>query len=186
MDKHQKGELAKKILLAAAGSAAIATVVVLPGLGILFKMLDAKDSRERQRIKQALKQLEAKKVISRRIVKGRERYVVTKYGKDRIDKYLMADLNIPREQQWDGRWRILMFDIPEKNKGGRIRRDVSAQIKIIGMHQLQNSVFISPWPCYEQLNLIANYFKVKKYFVYIEADIYEGTDNLLKKFELQK
>lgn len=185
MQSFNKGELAKKILLAAVGTAAIATVMVLPGMGILLKMFNADDSKQRWRVKRALKRLEEKKFIARKIVKGKEVFVVTKYGKDRIDKYFMNDLEI-KPNKWDGRWRVLMFDIPERQGGGRIRRDVSRQLRAMGMKAVQNSVFITPFPCKEQLDTVAAFFKIKKYFLYLEADTYEGADNLLKFFELKK
>lgn len=185
MKTYDKGELAKKILLAAVGTAAIATVLVLPGMGILLKMFNADDSKEQWRLRRALKRLEERRFIARKVVRGKEVFVVTKYGKDRIDKYFMADLEI-RPKKWDGRWRVLMFDIPERQGGGRIRRDVSRQLREMGMKAVQNSVFITPFPCKEQLDIVAAFFKIKKHFLYLEADTYEGVDDLLKFFDLSK
>ncbi len=185
MKAYDRGEIAKKILLAAVGTAAFATILVLPGMGILLKMFNADDSKEKWRLKRALKRLEEQRFIARKVVRGKEVFVITKYGKDRIDKYLMADLHI-KPQKWDGRWRVLMFDIPEKQGGGRIRRDVSRQLREMGMKAVQNSVFITPFPCKEQLDTVAAFFKIKKYFMYLEADTYEGADDLLRFFEVTK
>lgn len=184
MTKYEKGELAKKILLTVVGVAVVGTVLVLPGMAILLKMFNVDGARERGRLMRAIKRLEQQKVISRRIKNGEEEFVVTKYGKDCIDKYLVTDLNIPREKKWDGKWRVLMFDIPEKERRGRTRRDVSRQLRNIGMQAVQNSVFVSPFPCKEQIEAVINFFKVKKHFIYFEADTYEGVEDLLKHFKL--
>lgn len=185
MKSYDRGELAKKILLAAVGTAVFATILVLPGTSILLKMFKANEPKEKWRLKRTLKRLEEKKFIARKVVRGRETFVVTKYGKDCIDKYFMADLQIAHKK-WDGRWRVLMFDIPERAGGGRIRRDVSHQLRDMGMKAVQNSVFITPFPCKEQLDTVAAFFKVKKHFMYLEADTYEGADDLLRFFELDK
>ncbi len=45
---------------------------------------------------------------------------------------------------WDGKWRVVMFDIPEdaKHKRDKLRRLLKAQNFLM----IQNSVFISPHP----------------------------------------
>jgi DNA-binding transcriptional regulator PaaX len=186
MTKYEKGELAKKILFAAVGVAAVGTVMVLPGMAILLKMFNVDGARNRERFRRAIKRMEERKIVSRRIKNGKEEFVVTKYGKTHIDKYLVSDLQIPLAKRWDGKWRVIMFDIPEKNKGGRVRRDVSQQLRNIGMKAIQNSVFVSPFPCKEQIDTVINFFKVKQHFVYFEAETYEGVEDLLNFFKLTK
>lgn len=51
-------------------------------------------------------------------------------------------------QNWDGRWRILIFDIPESR---RPQRDmVRHLIRQLGMQPLQKSVWLTPADCREQ------------------------------------
>jgi phenylacetic acid degradation operon negative regulatory protein len=46
--------------------------------------------------------------------------------------------------KWDGRWRILIFDVPENQ---RQKRDMlRAKLTDLGFHQLQKSVWITPYP----------------------------------------
>ena len=45
---------------------------------------------------------------------------------------------------WDGKWRIVCFDIPEENK--EIRNQLRREIKRLGFRSLQRSVWISPLP----------------------------------------
>lgn len=54
----------------------------------------------------------------------------------------LDDYEIQKEK-WDGNWRVLIFDIPEKAK--RLRDDLRAIIAILGFKQLQKSVWISPY-----------------------------------------
>lgn len=48
------------------------------------------------------------------------------------------------ESKWDGKWRIIMFDIPEKIKTERQR--LRSQLLSLNYHMLQKSVFIGKQP----------------------------------------
>ena len=183
MEKFDRGELVKKILLVAVAGGAIATALVLPGLGILFKQFGARSSSERYRIKRTVKRLEEQSVIKRRIKNGKEEFVVTKKGKKRLSALLIEDLYIEKPKKWDGRWRVLIYDIP--NKMDLERRELNSVISQIGMKAIQKSVFVSPYPCKSQIDLVANHYRLNKYLEYFEADYFEGTSDLLKHFDLK-
>jgi len=65
-------------------------------------------------------------------------------------------INFKKPERWDGRWRIVLFDIPEKN---RLFRDVlRAHLYRLEFFKLQNSVFVSPHPFEKAiLDLVAVY-----------------------------
>ncbi|MEX0913104.1 MAG: hypothetical protein WDZ56_01085 [Candidatus Paceibacterota bacterium] len=184
MQKFDKGELTKKILLAAVAGGALATVIVLPGMGILFKMFSANTYQERYRVQRTLDRLEKQELIVRRIKNGKEERVLTNKGKKKLTKLLVKDLYIERVKKWDGKWRIVMFDIPEEK--GIIRRDVSSQLREIGMKAVQNSVFVTPFPCKAQLDAITSFHDIQKHFIYLEAETFEGPGNLINHFGLKK
>ncbi len=66
-------------------------------------------------------------------------YKITEKGEKAVDK-LLAPLKTTGK--WDGRWRLVMFDIPESKRDVRdkLRRSLSK----LGMGILQASVWISP------------------------------------------
>ena len=45
--------------------------------------------------------------------------------------------------KWDGRWRIIFFDIPEKKK--EKRNYLRSVIKVIGFKEFQKSVWVYPY-----------------------------------------
>ncbi|MBI4008672.1 transcriptional regulator PaaX, partial [Candidatus Roizmanbacteria bacterium] len=45
------------------------------------------------------------------------------------------------DEKWDGKWRIVIFDIPEVNK--RIRQVLRETLKVLEFWPLQKSVWIS-------------------------------------------
>lgn len=74
----------------------------------------------------------------------------TEAGATRLSKLNFGVLEM--EGQWDGRWRIVMYDIPEEKRSARdhIRRLVGQ----LGFVQLQRSVWVHPLPCLEQFKAI--------------------------------
>ena len=42
--------------------------------------------------------------------------MLTKFGKRRIIKYALDELSIEKPKQWDGRWRMIIYDVDEKRK----------------------------------------------------------------------
>lgn len=55
---------------------------------------------------------------------------------------LLYRMRVKKTERWDGKWRVIIFDIPEKATAQRnlLRR----LLKREGYKKLQNSVFISP------------------------------------------
>ena len=50
-----------------------------------------------------------------------------------------------KKEKWDGKWRMICFDIPERYKQGRdALRD---KLKKIGFRELQKNVFVAPYNC---------------------------------------
>jgi DNA-binding MarR family transcriptional regulator len=54
-----------------------------------------------------------------------------------------------KNRQWDGKWRMVIFDIPEQRK--RYRDTLRAQLHYFGFLQLQKSVWVTPFHVDEYL-----------------------------------
>ena len=55
--------------------------------------------------------------------------------------------NIEKKKEWDGKWRIVMFDVPEKYR--KERNWLRFQLFGFEYQQLQKSVFLGKWPLTE-------------------------------------
>ncbi len=77
---------------------------------------------------------------------------LTPEGEKSIEKILMREYRIPEQVRWDGKWRMLIFDIREKRRGTRatLRKLLSGA----GFVRLQDSVWIHPYPCDEFVALV--------------------------------
>jgi len=72
-------------------------------------------------------------------------------------------LEIKKPKKWDGKWRIVVFDIIEMKK---IHREAfRGKLKELGFRPLQKSVWIHPFNCKDEINLL------RKFFGLTEADL---------------
>lgn len=93
--------------------------------------------------------------------RGQSIVSLTKKGERKLFKIDLDDLVIPKLSKWDGKWRVLLFDLPVRFK--KAREGLRWKIKDLGFYQLQRSVWIYPYPCTEELLFISEFFGVTKY-----------------------
>lgn len=80
---------------------------------------------------------------------GEQNFILTHVGKKKSQPcrttFKFADFFIgPSKHHWDGKWRILIFDIPEKLR--RYRDFLRTELSSLGFYQLQKSVWVHPLP----------------------------------------
>lgn len=92
---------------------------------------------------------------------GSMNFVITEKGKKRLLEFHINDIRIKKPIRWDGRWRAVMFDIPEKL---RYKRNVLREkLKELKFYELQKSVFVQPYPCLDEINFIVEFYQIRKY-----------------------
>ncbi len=96
-----------------------------------------------------------------------------------------ARANSPASKQrkrWDGRYRLVMFDIPEKRKSTRDR--LRMLMGEFGFMRLQNSVWISPYDCEELIALVKAELRIGSAILYALVDQIEGEHKIKNYFSL--
>jgi DNA-binding transcriptional regulator PaaX len=111
------------------------------------------------------------------------RIALTKKGKKRAGKYQIDDLKIKKPKRWDKKWRVVIFDIPNTS---RLIRDIfRRKLKEWGFHCLQQSVWITPYYCQEEINLLREFLGANKKQVQIlEVNKLENEHFFKKIFKL--
>lgn len=97
---------------------------------------------------------------------------------------LLNKVKIQRTKAWDGKWRLFVFDIPEKAKD--VRDKLRHLLKKNNFVKLQASVFISPYAFNREA---IDYLKESKLIDYIRimrVDEMDYDSDLLKRFNLEK
>lgn len=72
-----------------------------------------------------------------------------------------------QNKKWDGKWRIVMFDVDEANK--KLRERLRSKLKELGFGMLQKSVFISPHDIVKDFLEFAESSGIKDYLYILET-----------------
>ena len=86
-----------------------------------------------------------------------------------------------QKPQKDGYWRMVMFDIPDKHKW---TRDIFRQkLRIMGFHQLQESIFILPYPCEKEVSLLVEILNIVDFVYLIKTMDFSDNKELKEMFD---
>lgn len=134
-------------------------------------------------LKQSIKRLSEKNLIKINNSEAVEQKIfLNKYGRSKALTISLEDLEIIKPAKWDQMWRLVMFDIPEKQKGAR--RALKAKLDELGFLSYQKSIYVLPYDCYKEIDYIRNVYNIKKYVKTILAKEIENEAYYIKKFEL--
>lgn len=87
-----------------------------------------------------------------------------------------------KPRRWDGKWRIVIFDIWERRRGVRDRLRIL--LRRNGFVKIQNSVWVYPYDCEELFVFLRTNLRLGKGIVYIVAEEIEHDSMLRKHFAL--
>lgn len=183
MQKYKRNKLAIFILKGLLATGAIVTILALPGIAPALALFTPKNTNEKQKVSNAVKRLEKNKFIKIVLdLNGEKNISITKIGVRYLKNAEFEELKIHKSRKWDGLWRIVIFDIPESRKVAR--NALNRKLKLLGFYPLQKSTFIYPYNCYKEIELVRNYFHVKKYVSFLVVKEIEGSKKLRKYFNI--
>jgi len=81
---------------------------------------------------------------------------LTEEGRKRAGIHQIDKLKLARPKQWDRKWRLLIFDIPQERK--TYREALRGKLKELGFFQLQKSVWAYPFECRPEVELLQDFF----------------------------
>jgi DNA-binding transcriptional regulator PaaX len=151
--KRRKDFLQRAVLTTIGVAGILAVMAVAPNTLQLLGRFGRKQHQFAYQTKSVLRRL-AEKGHVRFVHKGGTRYVeITEAGKRavEIDIRLGAQKK-QRPRRWDKRWRLVMFDIPDKRK--KMRDHLRRTMAEAGFSRLQDSVWIFPYDCEELIRLL--------------------------------
>ncbi len=136
------------------------------------------------RISRALKRAERRGLVNvARPQFAPIRVRVTEKGYRLLAKRKLKGAAADHPKRWDGKWRLIIFDVPEHRH--RDRDLLRRTIRGLGFYRLQASVWIYPYECHEIVELIRQVHAFDRSVVsYIVADYIEGDDYLRRHFDV--
>ncbi len=111
-----------------------------------------------------------------------KRYYMTPKGEDLLRHWQFTDFKLERPKKWDKKWRVIIFDIPEKKR--KIRDQIRTLFKSAGFYLLQDSVWVYPYDCEDVLTLLKSDLGVGKNILYLIVDELENDKRLRESFDL--
>lgn len=97
-------------------------------------------------------------------------------------KFSLKDLSIKKPNSWDGKWRLIMFDISNNKKG---KRDfLRKKLDEMGFYSMQESVYVYPYPCEKEIKFLREVLEIPHEVKMLRADRIENDEDLRKIFNL--
>lgn len=138
-------------------------------------------SIDRDQLFQTLRMLKMKKLVEVIEKADSARVAITPAGKNRAKNFIIDELEIKKPKKWDGKWRLVIYDIPESRK--KMRDGFRQHLKRLGFCEFQKSVFAIPYPCEDEISTLVNLMNLKDNARYLEAALSHDRD-LRKEFSL--
>ena len=93
--------------------------------------------------------------------KNHQLYIsLTEEGRKAAGRFQIDDLEIKKPKKWDGKWRLVIFDIAELK---RTKRELfRRKLKDIGFFAIQKSVWAHPYECHDEIELLRDFFGLNK------------------------
>jgi len=179
------GKIQKKILLLLYAGLSLTLAAGSPrGQLRVLKMLGKEWGRiNRDTLRLAIKSLYRSKLVDfSELGGGRVKMVLSRSGKEKVLEYDIDNLRIRNPGQWDGKWRIVVFDIPKDKK--KIREAFRFHIKRLGFYQLQKSVFVYPHRCNNEVEFLIEFYEARPYVRQILASDIDNSLHLKDIFNL--
>lgn len=107
---------------------------------------------------------------------------LTPKGEAKLRQLDLHDFRLKKPKRWDGKWRILIFDISERRK--YLREKVRRTLAVIGFIRLQDSVWVYPYPCDDLVTLLKADFSIGRELLYLIVDSIEHDSAIRKHFGL--
>ncbi|MDO8593554.1 MAG: hypothetical protein Q7R59_01485 [bacterium] len=94
-----------------------------------------------------------------------------------------AKLSNTKKRRWNGRWRVIIFDIPERRRRTRDRLRIVMQE--VGFVRLQDSVWVFPYDCEDFVTLLKVELKIGAALLYMVVEHIENDKHLRAHFGLK-
>lgn len=181
--------LSKDILLGLAMAGIIAVAATSPfflvniAKAFLTNKKYSKKGYDKDKVAKAFERLKRNHLIILKEAGGKFTVELTEKGRRKVEEIKFEDMAIEVPSVWDRKWRIVIFDIPEKQHK-RARNALREKLQKLGFYQLQKSVWAHPYPCEKEVQFLCELFDINRFVNIITADKIYNDIFLRKYFDL--
>lgn len=174
--------LTKGILIVAALGGVLAVGIMAPNLFRVFGMNKSERSNRityegYRHLRRSFYHVKKEKFVESIVMRnGVVKWRLTELGKERL-RYALGEKvtynPLPKLASWDGKYRVVLFDIPENHIHGR--NALRYAMQSLGFYQFQKSAWVHPFQCKREITEIASRFDIKQYVkVFTMEDFYDN------------
>ena len=173
----------KAALIAVLAGAMVITGAV-PDFNKILKYFigNKKGAKFNYRVKTALGRLAAKGLITFEEREGKRYARITTLGKQVLEFESLRDKSLRKPKRWEGRRRVVLFDIPERRR--RVRNQLRRFMQEFGFVHLQDSAWIYPYDCEDVIALAKANFRIGVDALYMIVEQLERDKHLREHFGL--
>lgn len=188
----KRGEITKRILLGVVSTTVVvgvaAVLVAMPGLGLVLKDFadwhKKQNSNRQHLVRRSFEKLRRERLIKIKEIKNGTLIVLTENGKKKVLQFNLENLKVLPQEKWDGKWRMIIFDIPENLK--RARYSLRNKFKEWDFYPLQKSVWVWPYECRSEIDFLIEFWHIGSYVRIVEANKFDGEEFVRKHFGLSE
>lgn len=146
--------------------------------GLLYHELQIRDRIEMQAFYNVVGRLKREGYLEEIEENGRKKIKATLKGKFKILKFRR------KSRKWDGKWRIVIFDIPETKK--KMRNFFREKLQEMGFRMLQESVWICPYNIADKTEDLIELCHAREFIHYLLVEELDNKDVLMNLFKLKE
>ncbi len=175
-----------KNVMLAGGFIVLSAVAPLSGAIFVREMIRGyfrKKDFERKTFLRDLKRLQIRKLLDfQELPDGSLKIVLSKAGKKKALVYKLDEIKLDKNRRWDGKWRLVIFDIPKTKKG--LYQALRLKLRELEFYPIQKSVSITPYKCEDEIDFIATLLGVREHVLILNVDSFEGDEKLRYHFRI--
>ncbi|MDP3646061.1 MAG: CRISPR-associated endonuclease Cas2 [bacterium] len=179
--RRHLGLVQKAILGTVAMAGLIAVIAVAPNALSIFGLLGRNKYRFKNQSVNVLTRLARQGYITFEEHGGKRSVRITDTGKRELMRNGVT-LSKKIRFRWDKRWRVVIFDIPEKRRG--TRDSFRETMRSFGFYRLQDSVWVYPYDCEDLIALLKADLRLGGSVVYMIVEKIENDRHLKQEFGL--
>ena len=133
----------------------------------------------RLQVRKGFANLQARAIIRKT---DNEQFELTKKGSRWLRSFYYRYFQ-HRYRTWDKKWRLVIFDIPRTMNKERVK--LLRSLKLLGFKMLQESIFVLPYPCQEEIGDICSRLNLTDYVDLVVAEsIGSREDDFKREFDV--
>ncbi|MEK7614479.1 MAG: CRISPR-associated endonuclease Cas2 [Patescibacteria group bacterium] len=182
--RFRKEHLKKTILASVAAVGVMSIALVAPNALKALRQLGLIKRTRTDSVKRSLDRLLSNGFLVFEKTKKGTFVKITPRGELALDRLCDNPRLIKKPKRWDGKWRMVIYDLKESKK--KLRDQLRMTLISFGFVKLQKSIWVYPHDCEDLITLIKADFKIGKEVLYVIADTIENDTHLKRVFRLRQ